>query len=53
MLVKQEFIKDLIDRNIVEFKYLRTQDMPADMGTKPITGQQLIHFINKLDMYRL
>jgi hypothetical protein len=50
MMVKQQYIKDLIDRNIIHFKYLNTNDMLADIGTKPINGRQLQHFITNLGM---
>jgi hypothetical protein len=53
MLVKQQYIKDMINRHIIEFKYLKTDDMIAYIGTKPINGRQLKHFISHLEIYKL
>jgi len=50
MLVKQQYIKDMINHVIIEFKYLNTNDMLADIGTKPVNGLQLRHFISHLSM---
>ena len=51
--MKQEYIKDFITRNIVRFEYLNTNDMPADIGTKPVSGQQIQNTLALLSMVRL
>jgi hypothetical protein len=53
LLVKQEYIKDFITRNIVRFEYLNTNDMPADIGTKPVYFQQIQNTLAVLSMVRL
>jgi histone deacetylase 1/2 len=44
--IKYYFIKDLIDKKIVNLKYMRTDDMVADIFTKPLQGKLFIKFRN-------
>ena len=44
--IKYYFIKDLIERKEVNLKYMKTEDMVADIFTKPLQGKLFIKFRN-------
>ncbi len=44
--IKYYFIKDLIDKKKVNLKYMKTDDMVADIFTKPLEGKLFIKFTN-------
>jgi histone deacetylase 1/2 len=44
--IKYYFIKDLIEKNEVNLKYMKTDDMIADIFTKPLQGKLFIKFRN-------
>ena len=41
-------IKDLIDSNQLDLEHYRTDVMPADIMTKPLTGSKFTKFRNQL-----
>jgi hypothetical protein len=46
LLVKQNYIKDLLTRGIADFKYLSTNEMPVDPMSKPVPAHALQRMMN-------
>jgi hypothetical protein len=46
LLVKQNYIKDLLTRGIADFKYLSTNNMPVDPMSKPVPALALQRMMN-------
>jgi hypothetical protein len=44
MGVKKAYLKDMVDRNILQFRYITTSEQVADILTKPLTGPSFIKF---------
>jgi hypothetical protein len=53
MYVKQQYVKDLILRNIIDIKYLSGLDIPADPITKPVPGDQIKRMLQLLHVIKL
>jgi hypothetical protein len=53
MLIKQSYVKDLIDKKIVDFHYLKGTTIPTDPITKPVPGPQLQNMIKFLSMVNI
>ena len=41
--IRYHFIREVVERKEVELGYRRTEDMPADIFTKPVTRVRLDH----------
>jgi hypothetical protein len=50
MIVRDNFIKEHVDNNIVKQIWLATDDMIADGGTKPKWGSEFSNFVTSLHM---
>jgi len=50
LLVKRNFIKDLLDRKIVEFRYLASAEIPTDPLSKPVPGNQIKRMLDYFSM---
>jgi len=50
LMNKGNFVKECIDSGIIQTEYLRTEDMIADMETKPSSRKQLEKFCRKLNL---
>ena len=50
MVVRAEFVKELIDSGVLTVQYCPTNDMIADMGTKLLAQAQLGHLIGLAHM---
>ena len=46
--VRYFFIRDLVDRGLVEIKYCPTEGMVADFLTKPLQGSLFLRFKNRI-----
>lgn len=53
MLVKQNYIKDLISHKIVQFSYLSTENMLADLATKPVSSPTLQRMMKELRIIKV
>lgn len=49
--VRHHFIKDAVDEKLIEIKYKRTDEMMADIFTKPLGRIKHKMFINDLNMF--
>jgi hypothetical protein len=53
LLVKHNYIKDLLNRGIVDFRYLATADIPVDPMSKPVPASGLQRMKNYFKMRSL
>ena len=50
MVVRKEFIKELLDSGELKLQYCPTEDMVADMLTKPLDHATLEHLVELMYM---
>lgn len=48
--IKYHFVKDYIKRGIIQCEYCPTDDMQADLLTKPLPPQKIINLRSKLNI---
>ena len=46
--IKYHFNKDNIEKNLIKLKYIETKRMLADIFTKYIDGNKMLHFANQI-----
>lgn len=49
--IKEKFIRETLQSGNIKLKYLRTNEMPADILTKPTSGQKLAGLLNYFGFY--
>lgn len=50
--VKYNFIREVIDNELIETKYVETSQMPADLMTKGLSGAKHYQFMKNLGVYK-
>jgi hypothetical protein len=53
MVIKRNYIKDLISHGIIEFNYLSSLNMLADPLTKPVSISQLSQMLASLQILKI
>jgi hypothetical protein len=53
MYIKQQYVKDLILRKIIDIKYLSGLEIPADPITKPVPSYQINRMLQLLHVVKI
>lgn len=48
--IRHHFIRDIVNKHFVNIKYLSTDEMPADILTKPLVKEKFVNFLNELSL---
>ena len=51
--VKYHYIRDLVERGVIEFKYVKSKENLADLLTKPLTGPVTAKYAKSLGIFPL
>eukprot|EP00742_Colponemidia_sp_Colp-10_P002552 GILJ01002727.1.p2 GENE.GILJ01002727.1~~GILJ01002727.1.p2 ORF type:complete len:509 (+),score=47.37 GILJ01002727.1:627-2153(+) len=51
--IQHHFIRDLIESNVIAMKYLQTEEMPADLLTKPLSKEKHEFCMKKLGLFSI
>ncbi len=52
-MVRQNYIREEVENKECKLKYIPTEDMIADMGTKPLTAKTLKIFMGAIGMRQM
>ena len=52
-MVKRSYFREQVVGGLIEPKHLGTEDMPADMGTKPLSRKLMTRHMKKMGMVRV
>lgn len=48
--IRHHFIRDIINKHFVNIKYLSTDEMPADILTKPLVKEKFVNCLNQFSL---